>query len=142
MICIELGENQQAFSLADELYINNPTSEDVQITYVKALIANNKKAEALSLINSLLQKASSKMKSELYYQKSRIETSDDKKLSDLRSSLTANPRNEDALFALYELYFKKNDYRKAQYYLKQVIALNPSNQELLDLNSNLENFLY
>mgnify|MGYP002513026389 CR=1 FL=1 len=81
MICIELGENQQAFSLADELYINNPTSEDVQITYVKALIANNKKAEALSLINSLLQKASSKMKSELYYQKSRIETSDDKKLS-------------------------------------------------------------
>ena len=142
LICIELGENQQAFSLADELYINNPTSEDVQITYVKALIANNKKAEALSLINSLLQKASSKMKSELYYQKSRIETSDDKKLSDLRSSLTANPRNEDALFALYELYFKKNDYRKAQYYLKQVIALNPSNQELLDLNSNLENFLY
>ena len=43
---------------------------------------------------------------------------------------------------LYELYFKKNDYRKAQYYLKQVIALNPSNQELLDLNSNLENYLY
>ena len=71
-----------------------------------------------------------------------FETSEDKKLSSLRSSLTANPRNEDALFALYELYFKKNDYRKAQYYLKQVIALNPSSQELLELNSNLENYLY
>ena len=142
LICIELGENQQAFFLADELYTNNPTSEEVQITYVKTLVANNKKTEAIALINSLLQKASSKMKSELYYQKSRLESSDDKKLSDLRSSLTANPRNEEALFALYELYFKKNDYRKAQYYLKQVIALNPSNQELLDLNSNLENYLY
>lgn len=142
LICIELGENQQAFFLADELYTNNPTSEEVQITYVKTLVANNKKTEAITLINSLLQKASSKMKSELYYQKSRLESSDDKKLSDLRSSLTANPRNEEALFALYELYFKKNDYRKAQYYLKQVIALNPSNQELLDLNSNLENYLY
>ena len=142
LICIELGENQQAFFLADELYTNNPTNEEVQITYVKTLVANNKKTEAITLINSLLQKASSKMKSELYYQKSRLESSDDKKLSDLRSSLTANPRNEEALFALYELYFKKNDYRKAQYYLKQVIALNPSNQELLDLNSNLENYLY
>ena len=142
LICIELGENQQAFFLADELYTDNPTSEEVQITYVKTLVANNKKTEAITLINSLLQKASSKMKSELYYQKSRLESSDDKKLSDLRSSLTANPRNEEALFALYELYFKKNDYRKAQYYLKQVIALNPSNQELLDLNSNLENYLY
>ena len=82
------------------------------------------------------------MKSALYYQRSRLESSEDKKLSSLRSSLTANPRNEEALFALYELYFNKNDYRKAQYYLKQVIALNPSNQELLEINANLENYLY
>ena len=141
-ICIELGKNEEALLLASKLYETNPESENVQISYVKSLIANKKNAEALSLIEKLLPKASSKLKSALYYEKSRLETSEDKKLSSLRSSLTANPRNEDALFALYELYFQKNDYRKAQYYLKQVIALNPSSQELLELNSNLENYLY
>lgn len=141
-ICIELGKAEEAFSIAEQLYKSNPVNEDIQLAYIKSLIANNKNNEALSIIASSLESASSKMKSALYYQRSRLENSEDKKLSSLRSSLTANPRNEEALFALYELYFNKNDYRKAQYYLKQVIALNPSNQELLDINANLENYLY
>lgn len=141
-ICIELGKAEEAFSIAEQLYKSNPVNEDIQLAYIKSLIANNKNNEALSIIASSLESASSKMKSALYYQRSRLENSEDKKLSSLRSSLTANPRNEEALFALYELYFNKNDYRKAQYYLKQVIALNPSNQELLEINANLENYLY
>ena len=141
-ICIELGKAEEAFSIAKQLYEINPANEDIQLAYIKSLIANNKNNEALSIIASSLESASSKMKSALYYQRSRLESSEDKKLSSLRSSLTANPRNEEALFALYELYFNKNDYRKAQYYLKQVIALNPSNQELLEINANLENYLY
>ena len=128
--------------MAKELFEENPENENIQLAYIKALIANNKADEASVLIDNLLQTATSKMKSALYYQRSRIEKSDDKKLSSLRSSLTANPRNEEALFALYQLYFNKNDYRKAQYYLKQVIALNPSNQELLELNKELESYLY
>lgn len=141
-ICIELGKAEEAFSIAKQLYEINPANEDIQLAYIKSLIANNKNNEALAIIASSLESASSKMKSALYYQRSRLESSEDKKLSSLRSSLTANPRNEEALFALYELYFNKNDYRKAQYYLKQVIALNPSNQELLEINANLENYLY
>ena len=141
-ICIELGKAEEAFSIAKQLYEINPANEDIQLAYIKSLIANNKNNDALSIIASSLESASSKMKSALYYQRSRLENSEDKKLSSLRSSLTANPRNEEALFALYELYFNKNDYRKAQYYLKQVIALNPSNQELLEINANLENYLY
>jgi len=141
-ICIELGNVGNAYTMAKELFEENPENENIQLAYIKALIANNKADEASILIDNLLQTATSKMKSALYYQRSRIEKSDDKKLSSLRSSLTANPRNEEALFALYQLYFNKNDYRKAQYYLKQVIALNPSNQELLELNKELESYLY
>ncbi|MCI6323077.1 tetratricopeptide repeat protein, partial [Treponema porcinum] len=58
-------------------------------------------------------------------------------LSDLRSSLIANPRNSDALFRLYQIYFDKKDYRKAQYYLKQVVALNPNDEEFHRLNDEL-----
>ena len=59
-------------------------------------------------------------------------------LSDLRSSLIANSRNEDSLFRLYKIYFEKKDYRRAQYYLKQVVALHPANEEFLRLNRELE----
>ena len=141
-ICVELGKFSAAYEIASQLMENYGDNEDAQLIFVEVLIAQNEKDKAREIIDSLINGASSKMKSALYYQKSKIETNDEKKLSNLRSSLTANPRNEDALFSLYELYFKKNDYRKAKYYLKQVIALNPNNEELLRLNSELENFLY
>ena len=141
-ICLELNKNEKAFKVAEEIYSSNKGNEDVQLAYIRSLISYGKQKEARTLIEELLPNATSKMKSSLYYQRSRIETTEEKKLSSLRSSLTANPRNQDALFDLYKLYFNKNDYRKAQYYLKQVIALNPNDQELLDLNTNLESYLY
>ena len=141
-ICLELNKNENALKVAEEIYSENKDKEDVQLAYIKSLVSYGKAKEARNLIEQLLPNATSKMKSSLYYQKSRLETTEDKKLSSLRSSLTANPRNQDALFDLYKLYFNKNDYRKAQYYLKQVIALNPNDQELLDLNTNLESYLY
>ena len=141
-ICLELNKNENALKVAEEIYSENKDNQDVQLAYIKSLVSYGKAKEARNLIEQLLPNATSKMKSSLYYQKSRLETTEDKKLSSLRSSLTANPRNQDALFDLYKLYFNKNDYRKAQYYLKQVIALNPNDQELLDLNTNLESYLY
>ena len=59
-------------------------------------------------------------------------------LSDLRSSLISNPRNSDALFRMYQIYFKRKDYRKAQYYLKQVVSLNPNDETYLRLNKELD----
>ena len=85
----------------------------------------------------MLPSASSKMKSYLYYRKSFLERSEETALADLRSSLIANPRNSEALFRLYEIYFDKKDYRKAQYYLKQVVAINPNDSSYRRLNEAL-----
>ena len=67
--------------------------------------------------------------------------SDTEKLAALRQSLTANPRNIEPLFELYVYYYKKADYRKAQYYLKQVVSLDSSNEEYLRLNQKLDSLL-
>lgn len=141
-ICLELGKNEKAAKIAKDLYAENKEDEEIQLSYIKTLIATGKSEEVGKLIETLLSTATSKMKSALYFERSKLENNEDKKLSSLRSSLTSNPRNEDALFALYQFYFNKNDYRKAQYYLKQVIALNPSDTELLKLNEELESRLY
>ena len=81
--------------------------------------------------------ASAKVKSNLYYRRSYLQLTEEKALADLRSSLISNPRNSDALFRLYELYYAKQDYRKAQYYLRQVVAINPNDTSFKKLNEAL-----
>ena len=85
----------------------------------------------------MLVNASQKMKSYLYFQRSYLQFSEDLKLADLRSSLTQNPRNSEALLCLYEIYFDKKDYKKAQYYLRQVVAINPNASSVRKLNEAL-----
>ena len=46
-----------------------------------------------------------------------------------------------ALYAMYEWYFARTDYRKAQYYLKQVIALDPANRRYTQQLSKLDELL-
>ncbi len=137
-VCLMLNKTDQARTLFKDIYSGEHADENMQQWYIRLLIAEGKKNEAAQLINSLLVKSSGKMKSVLYYERSRLGTSDAQILADLRSSLTANPRNENALYDLYAYYYRLNDYRKAQYYLKQVIALNPNDAGLLKLNADLE----
>ncbi|MCR5606198.1 MAG: hypothetical protein K6F69_05205 [Treponema sp.] len=137
-VCIELKKNDEAWNTVASLYNEKSDNEAVIQEYIKVLIAIGKKDEASSLIDSLIVTSSSKMKSFLYYERSFIVKSDDEIFASLRSSLTSNPRNSDSLFRLYSIYLEKKDYRKAQYYLKQVVALNPSNERYLKLNSELE----
>jgi len=85
--------------------------------------------------------ASPNLKSILFYEQSCIAITDSSKLAALRSSLTSNPRNSDSLYALYLYYYEKADYRKARYYLRQVIALNSSDAELLQKNNELNTLL-
>ena len=73
----------------------------------------------------------------LYRNGDYLQLTEEKSLADLRSSLIANPRNSDALFRLYELYYAKQDYRKAQYYLRQVVAINPNDSSVRKLNEAL-----
>ena len=67
----------------------------------------------------------------------KADVKEDTVLADLRSSLISNPRNSDALFRLYQVYYAKNDYRKAQYYLRQVVAINPNDSSFKKLNEAL-----
>lgn len=140
-ICLELNKRTEANDLATRLYRENPSDETIQEQYLRILVTFNRRAEGLALIDRLLPSANSRMKSFLLYEKSWFENTENASLNDLRSSLTANPRNKDALFRLYEIYYNRSDYRKAQYYLKQVVALNPADKELLRLNSELEQLI-
>lgn len=137
-ICLSLKKNDEAWTMAQSLYLKNPQNENIVQQYIKVLISLGRKSEAKTLIDGLLPTATSKMRSFLYYQNSFIVSGDDDILNALRSSLTANPRNTDALFRLYSFYYERREYRKAQYYLKQVVALNPNDETYLKLNSELD----
>ncbi|MCR4940967.1 MAG: hypothetical protein K5930_12810 [Treponemataceae bacterium] len=136
--CLNTSRITEASVLVRELYEKNNLDESVLEYYVKVLIAEGNSSQALAIIEKRIPAASSKLKSSLYYERSRLQTSSDRILADLRSSLTSNPRNRNALFALYSYYMDVSDYRKAQYYLKQVLALDPSDQEIVELNSKLD----
>lgn len=140
-ICLALKKNTEAMNLALKAYEENPADENSCMAYVKVLSASGQKNSAMQLISSLLPSASQKMKSFLYFERSQIQGTEDSALADLRASLTANPRNKDSLYRLYEIYYAKKDWRRAQYYLKQVVALDPSNSLYLSKNSELEKLL-
>lgn len=140
-ICLNAGKKDEAWSIASEVYSERSSDEEVTKMYIDVLVSVGKKAEAARLIAQLLPSASARMKSFLYYERSFLAQNEDAALADLRSSLTANPRNKDALFRLYTIYFDKKEYRKARYYLKQVVALSPNDESLLVLNQELERIL-
>ena len=140
-ICLKLKKVGEAFNYAQKLYKKNPSDENIVQAYVLAYSNYGKRDDVLSFIDGLIPKASSKVKSNLYYQRSFLQKMEENKLADLRSSLIANPRNSDSLFRLYEIYFEKQDYRKAQYYLKQVVAINPNDASMKKLNETLTKLL-
>ena len=140
-VCLGLNKITEAQSLAKELYAASSDKEDVQIMYIRVLIASKNVSEASALIEKILPKAGQRAKSALYYQRSRISSTASVKLNDLRSSLAANPRNDEALYDLYKIYYKQKDYKKAQYYLKQVIAIKPFDEKLQNHQLELEKLL-
>ena len=140
-ICLALGKTDEALSLAQAMWQESSSDESACESYIKALVASGRRAEAAQMIGDLLPTATASMKSFLYYQRSFMHTAQEDVLSDLRSSLTANARNTDSLFRLYQIYYGRRDWRRAQYYLKQIIALDPSNTSYLERNSELERLL-
>ena len=137
-ICLALNRMAEASRLAKEIYEKFPNEELAIQGYLEVLYALGKYSESLALIEKLLPAASSHLKSFLYYRRSFLANGEQAILADLRSSLIANSRNEASLFRLYKIYFDKKDYRRAQYYLKQVVALHPASEEFLRLNRELE----
>ncbi len=140
-ICISSGRKDEAMKKASEQYSAKPNDENAIQSYVAVLVATGKTAEANRIISQKMNGFSNKLKSVLYYQKSFLEKSEDQILANLRQSLTANPRNKDSLYRLYQIYYNKKEYRKAQYYLKQVVANSPNDESLLAKDKELTQLL-
>ena len=136
-ICIELGKKDEAFDFAKKKLNQDPKNETLLYAYILAYSEVGDSKQVIKYINSLLPSASQKFKSYLYYRRSFLQPTEEQVLADLRSCLISNPRNSDALFRLYEVYYEKGDYRKAQYYLRQVVAINPNDTSLKQLNDAL-----
>lgn len=137
-ICLTLGNTKEAQRLAESLYSAAPENEEVLRTYIKMLVGTSQKKKADSLISAQMEKANSKMKSFLWYEKSLLDSGENLVLEDLRNSLSANPRNRDALYRLYQIYYGKKEWKRAQYYLKQLVSLEPANTTLISLNAELD----
>ena len=135
--CIKLNKKSEALSVAEAAYKENPSDENICRTYIFANAQAGQRDAALKIIDDMLATAPQKMKSYLFFQRSYLQLTEDLKLADLRSSLTQNPRNSEALLSLYEIYYDKKDYKKAQYYLRQVVAINPNDTSIRKLNEAL-----
>ena len=139
LISLALGKNQEAREAYTLLQRLKGEQDEVLLYNIRILIAENETTRASSLIERLLgQTTNSRTKSALYYERSKLSKNAEQRLNDLRLSLTANPRNAEALFSLYRYYFDQKEYRKAQYYLKQAVSLNPNSKKLLELNKELD----
>jgi tetratricopeptide (TPR) repeat protein len=126
-----LGNSAAALSYARELFNRDPASEEATAAYLTALIDTGRQSEALRIIEQRLQAVSGgAQKSRYYYLRSRLRDNDDAAMNDLRSSLFEDPRNLDALIAMFEIYHRRRDERRAVYYLKQALALDPGNPQL------------
>jgi Flp pilus assembly protein TadD len=127
-----LGNNAAALAYARELYEKNPAGDEGAAAYISALIETGRQAEAGRLIESRLASAANDtQKSRYYYLRSRIRTSDDQIVADLRASLFANPRNLASMIAMFEFYhFRRPEKARAVIYLRQALAQDPNNPQL------------
>lgn len=141
-VCLAMHYNDEAWKYAASLYEKNSDNIEIIQYYIEVMIKTGRTQSASKLINSMLSGTpSANLKSFLFYERSFLTSNEGTVLSDLRSSLIANPRNSDALFRMYQIYYGRKDYRKAQYYLKQVVSLNPNDEKYLRLNSELDQLL-
>jgi len=136
-VCIKMNKASEAYDFAKKKYDANPEDEVLLQAYIYSYCEIGTRDAVLRLIGTMLNTATPKMKSYLYYRRSYLQLTEDNALADLRSSLISNPRNSDSLFRLYEMYYGKQDYRKAQYYLRQVVAINPNDNSVKQLNEAL-----
>ena len=125
------GNNAAALSYARELYERDRNNEEANIAYISALIDTGRLDEASRMLETRLSGMSGGVnKSRYYFLRSRVRNNEEQMMNDLRSSLFEDPRNLDALTAMFEVYHRRRDERRAVYYLKQALALAPDNIRL------------
>ena len=127
----EQGNAPAALSYARELYERDRSNDEGIIAYVSALIATGRREEAARMAESRLNSITGGMnKSRYFYLRSQTRSNEELEMEDLRSSLFEDPRNLDALMAMFEIYHNRLDERRAVYYLRQALALAPDNLRL------------
>ncbi|MGP1594546.1 MAG: tetratricopeptide repeat protein [Treponema sp.] len=140
--CIGIKNWHYAAAAAQEAYMQTDKPSDaITAFYLEALYGKNDYAAMHTVIQKKLAGARSGLKAVLYYYQAVLENNREKKLGLLRLSLLSNPRNEKTLYALHEWYYTVRDYRKAQYYLQQVLALNPKNGYYVKQSEKLNRLL-
>ena len=139
-VCAGMNNWEEAVTTAQAAYnaASKQPSDEIITLYLQVLYGAKKYGMLVQVINRHLSDARSALKSVLIYYQSLLASNDEDKLALLRSSLLSDPRSSLTLFALYEWYFRHKDYRKAYYYLQQVIALDPHNKTYLQLAEKLE----
>jgi Tfp pilus assembly protein PilF len=127
-----IGNNAQALAYARELYQKEPNSEDANIAYISALLDTGRLDEAARLIDARINNAAGgAAKASYHFLRSRTRgANEDARLNDLRSCLFEDPRNFNALLAMFDIYRQRKDDRRAVYYLKQALAISPDNPQL------------
>jgi tetratricopeptide (TPR) repeat protein len=125
------GNNAAALSFARELYERDRTNEEGIFTFISALISSGQNDAAIRMIESRLSELEGGvLRSDYLYLRSRTRTNEEMILSDLRASLFENPRNINALIMSFEIHHRRNDERRAVFYLRQALALAPDNPRL------------
>jgi Tfp pilus assembly protein PilF len=126
-----LGNRAAALSYAQELYEANPANEEGVIAYISSLIEIGRRSEAGALLETRLAGAGGGIiKSRYYYLRSLLRSGEEAAMNDLHSSLFEDPRNLNALTAMFEIYHRRRDERRALYYLKQALAIAPEDPKL------------
>ena len=126
-----LGNNASALNYARELYERDNSNIDYIAVYISALVDNGRREEASRMLeNRLAGSGSETVRSRYFFLRSRIQNNDETALGDLRSSLFEDPRNLDALIAMFEIYHRRREERRAVYYLRQALAIAPENPRL------------
>jgi Tfp pilus assembly protein PilF len=126
-----LGNRAAALDYAQELYQADSSNEEGVIAYISSLIEIGRRSEAETLLTTRLAGANGGIvKSRYYYLRSRLRSGEEAAMNDLHSSLFEDPRNLNALTALFEIYHRRRDERRALYYLKQALAIAPEDPQL------------
>jgi tetratricopeptide (TPR) repeat protein len=126
-----LGNASAALAHARELYNRGNPDDETVSAYVLSLVDTGRQSEAVRIIDERLGTVPDGVrKSRYYYLRSRTRNDDNAVLNDLRSALFEDPRNLDALTAMFEMYHRRQDERRAVYYLRQALVIAPDNPQL------------
>lgn len=130
-IAFAAKQAKRASAWAEAWFAAAPADEAAALAKARALLESGQSAQALALIDERLSKRpAAKYSSDLYYLRSRLQKDREAAMGDLRSSLMDDPRNLDAILAMFDAYFSQKDYKKAQYYLRQAQAAAPASAQV------------